>query len=162
MRARELKALAKRLAGRPTIEQLRRVGDARYPPRRRYDPDAVTGLHAILVGHKVVKCNTMTWARWFEAASRLPGPNGSPTERHVGHDDCGFCVVSTVFLGMDHGWGWGQEQWFETMVFAKNPDDPNRLGRDLDGNRYTTYAEAEAGHAAVVNRIKEKPWMPRS
>jgi hypothetical protein len=52
--------------------------------------------------------------------------------------------VSTVFLVINHGFH-GENKWFETMVF----------GGDLDGeqDRYTTWEEAEHGHAAMVARV---------
>lgn len=91
--------------------------------------------HYILDGQTVVPADLMTWARWFEKA-----------DRHVAHDVTGEASVSTVFLGLDHAWGGGPPQLFETMVF----------GGPLDGEqeRYATWAEAEAGHAAMLARIK--------
>lgn len=124
------------------------------------DSNPVLGLNAILIGREVKPCNLMTWARWFEAASRTPGPDGLPTVRHIGYDDLGFCHVSTVFLGVNVGFG-GRELWFETMVFAKDEANEGKP-RDLDMFRYSTYDEAEAGHARVVSKIKERPWIPSS
>jgi hypothetical protein len=53
--------------------------------------------------------------------------------------------VSTVFLGINHGFADETSLWFETMVF----------GGDLDGeqDRYETWEEAEVGHAAMVARV---------
>lgn len=50
--------------------------------------------------------------------------------------------VSTVFLGLNHGWAPGEDLWFETMIF----DGPH------DGymDRYTTWDEAVEGHKAAV------------
>ena len=56
--------------------------------------------------------------------------------------------VSTVFLGIDHNhWGDGPPVLFETMLF----DDYS------DGNawRWSTWAEAEAGHAHVVAAVRQ-------
>ena len=76
----------------------------------------------------------LTWARWFETANR-----------HVGRDTIGDADVSTVFLGTDHAWNGGPPVLWETMVF----------GGALDGEcvRYTSHADAVAGHAAMVARV---------
>lgn len=58
--------------------------------------------------------------------------------------------VSTVWLGMDHGFGGGPPLIFETMVF---PSMDNM--QDKDCERYSTEAEAIAGHKAMV-----KKWLP--
>lgn len=54
--------------------------------------------------------------------------------------------VSTVFLGLDHRFGEGPPLVFETMVFG------GPLDQDVD--RYTTWEEAEAGHAVLVDRCR--------
>lgn len=55
--------------------------------------------------------------------------------------------VSTVHLELNHGF-YGPELWYATMV--KGPDD-----KFLDyEDRYTTQAEAEAGHAVVVSQVR--------
>jgi len=60
--------------------------------------------------------------------------------------------VSTVWLGMDHRNGRGLPLIFETMVFPGK-----REFASLDVVRYTTEAEAVAGHAAMVAKwSKEK------
>jgi hypothetical protein len=55
------------------------------------------------------------------------------------------CLISTVYLGMNHRWGAGPPLIYETMTFP--PDGDNG---ELDMERYTTRAEAEAGHARMV------------
>jgi hypothetical protein len=66
--------------------------------------------------------------------------------RIVAKTRVGESEVSTVFLGIDHQFGEGPPLLFETMVFG---------GDGMDGHtrRYTTWAEAEAGHAEVVKEI---------
>ena len=54
--------------------------------------------------------------------------------------------VSTVWLGLDHSFGDGPLLIFETMVFGGN--------LDLEMDRYTTEAEALAGHAAMCERVQ--------
>ena len=51
-------------------------------------------------------------------------------------------TVSTVWLGLDHGWGTGPMLIFETMVFG-GPHDQDQW-------RYTTEVQALAGHDQAV------------
>lgn len=61
--------------------------------------------------------------------------------------------MSTVFLGMDHGYAWMDRQpgyrplLFETMVFGGALDSHQQ--------RYSTWAGAEYGHEKVVLLVKE-------
>jgi hypothetical protein len=102
---------------------------------------------AILRGREVVPVNDLlAWAKWFENAS-ANGADG----RRVGGDFIGFGVrVSTVFLGINHQHSDGPPLWFESMVFA---DDS---GHDLNEfmARYSTWEQAEAGHAYLVAVVK--------
>ena len=52
--------------------------------------------------------------------------------------------VSTVWMGLDHNFGAGRPLIFETMVFSDG------LTGDVDCDRYSTEAEAMAGHAVMV------------
>lgn len=87
----------------------------------------------------------------------------------VKQEDVGKYWVSTVWLGMDHGFG-GKPMIFETMVFDKSrPDMPpleDVMNPDVDTNyptrwtdlyqeRYSTEEEAIAGHDEIVNKLKE-------
>ena len=89
----------------------------------------------ILDGHKAVRVDLMTWAKWYEKA-----------DRKVAKDTVGESRISTVFLGMNHQWGKGPPLLFETMVF----DGP------LDGEqeRCSTWEQAEAQHAEIVEKVK--------
>lgn len=64
--------------------------------------------------------------------------------------------ISTVLLGLDHGFMSGRPIIFETMVFA--PPRENELGDELDCVRYATKQEAEAGHEVMVT--KWTGWTP--
>lgn len=89
--------------------------------------------HFILDGHTPVVADLMTWARWFSDVNA----------RRVATDTLpGDVLVSTVFLGLDHNFGRGLPLLFETMI----------LGGEHDGysDRYTTWDEAEAGHAKAL------------
>lgn len=80
----------------------------------------------------------LTWGKWFETA-----------DRRVAQDYVGDKYVSTVFLGINHQFGDGPPLIFETMAFGKD------WGDELGQERYSTWEEAEAGHKAMVERIKE-------
>jgi hypothetical protein len=92
------------------------------------------GLY-VLDGHTPVpEPRLERWAIWFQDA-----------DRHVRLSEQGDTRVSTVFLGLDHGWGDGPALLFETMAFVG--DDT------VAQERYATWAEAEEGHARHVDAI---------
>lgn len=100
----------------------------------------------ILCGQEPVPCDDLIeWARWFEASIHV---------RAVAKTTVGDARVSTVFLGLDHRFDAGPPLLFETLVF----DGP------LDGemDRYSTWAEAQCGHDAMVARVtrRQRPAMP--
>ena len=88
--------------------------------------------------------DTLVWARKFEdkeyrriAEATLPDGKW----------------VSTVWLGLDHNYGGnGPPLIFETMVFGSHGDF-----RDLDTERYSTLADAQDGHNAMVTRWSTNP-----
>lgn len=86
-------------------------------------------------GNVTAEPDLLTWARAFEKM-----------DRRIAADEAGPSKVSTVFLGVDHQWGDGPPLIFETLVF----------GGPLEGemDRYSTRAEALAGHAAMLARVK--------
>ncbi len=94
----------------------------------------MSNKHYILAGHEVVEVPLKTWARWFEEA-----------DRRVAKDIIGDIEISTVFLGLNHGWN-GQILLFETMVFAKDREEQ-------DCYRYATWDEAYVGHKIVMINI---------
>lgn len=79
------------------------------------------------------------WAAWFGTANRA-----------VKQEQVGKYFISTVFLGLDHQFGDGPPLLFETMVFPGT--EP---GLDIACERYSTRAEALAGHEAMVKRYKK-------
>jgi hypothetical protein len=89
----------------------------------------------ILDGHETRPANIVAWACWYETA-----------ERHVAETQIADSMVSTVFLGLDHSFGTGPPLLFETMVFGG--------AMDQETDRYTTWEQAEAGHAAMCGRVK--------
>jgi hypothetical protein len=77
------------------------------------------------------------FGRWFETADRKV--DYTKVEGHV---------VSTVFLGIDHGFGEGKPVLFETMIFGDGE-------YDQFGWRWHTMGEAKNGHHAIVDALKE-------
>jgi hypothetical protein len=86
-----------------------------------------------LEGKTPVPSDLMTWARSMNKP------------RHVGNDKINGVHVSTIFLGMNHQYGDGPPLLFETMVFGGEFDQ--------EQERYSTYEEAEAGHARWVAAV---------
>lgn len=70
--------------------------------------------------------------------------------RRVAKDEFNGHMVSTVFLGLDHSFGYGQPLLFESMVFKDGS------WNDLDSRRYATWDEAIAGHGELVEQWKQK------
>lgn len=58
--------------------------------------------------------------------------------------------VSTVWLGIDHSFGRGEMEIFETMVFAPGFDP-------IDCRRYATEVAATLGHAEVLAEQLGRP-----
>lgn len=96
---------------------------------------------ATLVGKKVVpEADLFTFARWYETADRRVGFTRLSKSKRRNN------FVSTVFLGMDHGFaklmgGDGPSLWFETMIFGTSMDQYQE--------RYETWEEAARGHAGT-------------
>ena|ERR1035437_7643057 len=99
--------------------------------------------------HEVVSVDLLTWAKTIGKSFDFE------KTRRVGSTIVDEARVSTVFLGIDYSYGiWrhgGFELrfpplWFETMIFG-GPFDEAMF-------RYTTWAEAEAGHARVVAALE--------
>lgn len=93
----------------------------------------------ILDGKTPVRANDLTqWASWYEKADEV---------RRVAWTTIGDTDVSTVFLGLDHSFGDGPPLLFETMIF-------NHPELEDYQERYTTWEEAEAGHARAVRKVE--------
>ena len=91
----------------------------------------------ILKGHEVVESNLTEWSEWFSA-----------NDRKVARDTVNESDISTVFLGLDHSFGEGPPLLFETLVFS------GKLDGEMD--RYSTWDEAIAGHAAMIERVRKE------
>ena len=80
--------------------------------------------------------DVLEWARWLETSN---------TERIVVQTELdGDILISTVFLALDHSFGRElQPILWETMIFG-GPHDGYQ-------ERYTSHADAEAGHRRAVS-----------
>jgi hypothetical protein len=67
--------------------------------------------------------------------------------RRVAETEVGEARVSTVFLGLDHGWSGGPPEVFETMIFGGSFDEYQW--------RYATWDAAAAGHKRIVVALTE-------
>lgn len=98
-----------------------------------------------------VECHdTLEWGEWFECASN----------RKLAKDtvDLGFGLsadVSTVFLGIDHGFEGGEPILWETMIFGL-PD-----GHKLSDyqRRWTSRGAALCGHDAAIHYLHRDYWL---
>lgn len=93
-----------------------------------------------LQGREVVPCDGFFEWRQAFARSILSGA------RIVREDLIGEGVVSTVFVGIDHGRGFGQLRCFETAVLGCE-------GYSIFGYA-GTWVEAEAVHAAACGCVR--------
>ena len=74
--------------------------------------------------------------------------------RFLANDKANGHFISTVFLGINHGF-LGAPELFETMVFKLGPNgEPNMGG--VEDDRYSTWDEAMAGHKAMVDKVRRE------
>lgn len=102
--------------------------------------------------HNVIAAaDILEWGQWFEQTEN----------RTVARTQISGFLVSTVFLGIDHGFG-KKQLWFETMVFE---DEDRPVPIEVAGTlkklladyqvRYSTWIEAEAGHNQIIEVIQK-------
>jgi len=103
-------------------------------------------------------------ATYDEDGPRHYGLDGEPISmRHWGYlveskrrilrqEYIGDYWISTVHIGIDHGWHSERPLIFETMVFKGG--SPERLGDDVETRRYSTWQEALAGHEELLNEVR--------
>lgn len=72
-------------------------------------------------------------------------------ERYIAKHTIDGVFVSTVFLGLNHGFG-ETDLWFETMIFG-GPHDGYQ-------ERYETLDEAKAGHADALELVNSPAATP--
>ena len=97
----------------------------------------MTGLYILQGKNAVPEPDVGKWGRWLKTARRTV----------VAEDKAGAAIVSTVFKAIDlQSDPRGKPLLFETLI----------SGGPSDGlyERYTTWEEAEAGHARWVHKLK--------
>lgn len=103
-------------------------------------------VNYILDGKNVVKePDLIKWAEWMAKADRTVKKDIGTIR--IGGKNMGNVAISTVFLGIDHGFGDNKEPvLFETMVF----------GGELDGyqDRCSTWEAAEKMHELACEKVK--------
>lgn len=99
--------------------------------------DELPNWHYILDGKTPVPATLMEWATYYQTA-----------DRHVANTRIGSIWISTVFLGLDHGYDPRQPPvLFETMIFGGGELNETQM-------RYCTWDEAEAGHQDCVETVQ--------
>lgn len=105
---------------------------------RRLEGDEIKG-HYIMNEDGSVRegYNLREWAESFEISNRI-----------IQKTKIGKVEVSTVFLGLDHSYGGGPPQLFETMVFGGKLDH--------ETVRYATLEDAKVGHMKMVWQVRAR------
>lgn len=93
--------------------------------------------------HSTAPTSMQEWARKFESSK----------DRRVARTELGtvpgLVTVSTIFLGLDHGWDEGGPPiLFETMIIGGPLDESQE--------RYSTWDEAVAGHGRWVDKARQR------
>lgn len=83
---------------------------------------------------ELIPTDLMTWGEMLQKREHV-----------LWQEEKGGVQVSTIFLGMDHSFGFGLPLYFETMVFGGPCDQ--------EMERYATMEEARVGHAAMCTRV---------
>jgi hypothetical protein len=97
--------------------------------------NVMRGHYILNDDHEAVEVDDIIqWARAFESSVR-----------RVAQDTISGVRISTVFLGLDHGWG-STPQLFETMIFGGEYDEHQV--------RYETWDEAVTGHKAALEMVQ--------
>jgi hypothetical protein len=107
-------------------------------------------LYYILKDKKIVAVDSaLEWGMFFENIKN----------RRVGWKVClDGTTISTVFLGIDHGWNNELPVLFETMVFLYPPGlaekftDDNLV--DIETQRYEIWDQAIKGHKEMVQKYR--------
>lgn len=110
-----------------------------------------------LVEHEPVPVDFEGWAQACERRTNEITQMGVDPWRVARTEFAGGAVLSTVFLGIDHGWGFVRPPvLFETMLFGSELRDGIPIGDDLGQWRYSTWDQAIEGHAAIAALFDEQ------
>jgi hypothetical protein len=107
-------------------------------------------------GEPVPEPDIVQWGQWLQTAFKT----GS---RHLAKDTVDPYWVSTIFLGLDHGFGDGAPVLWETIIFGTweeyeiIPGKPRKCRKTVGQFRYCSKAEALAGHARAVKLAESLP-----
>lgn len=122
----------------------------RLPPSPRMESGIDLGQYVIDQGKVRLALGMWDWALFFE----------DPANRRLRFTRLPGVHVSTVFLGLDHAYHYGEGSsprpvLWETMVFV----DPSLGWNEIqyEQQRYRSRLEAVAGHEAMVSRVRE--WL---
>lgn len=109
-------------------------------------------VHWILRDGQAVQVSMAEWLEWFATRERI-----------IHQTHISSYLISTVFLGIDHGFGGGQPVLWETMIFYRpntrslSPLYHKAWESDLpECLRYTSMEEARLGHWHLVNILRNK------
>jgi hypothetical protein len=113
----------------------------------KYDEYRPKDLY-ILEGRKFRPAESMeAWGKYMDYSTKPLYYRHVSIDRYIVNEN-EFCNLSTVFLGIDHNFGFNDPTpvLFESMIFG---------GEHLDEttDRYRTYEEAEKGHVVIRGRI---------
>ncbi|HMF66125.1 MAG TPA: hypothetical protein VK602_00775 [Phyllobacterium sp.] len=115
------------------------------------------GHYILDENHQPVEADMMTWARWF----------ADDSNRRVAEDFTGFYILSSVFLGIDHNFGWkGPPLLFETMVFLREAEIKLMFGKHRPVNeeafelgdtcwRYSSWDDCATQHQTILRRLQK-------
>lgn len=90
--------------------------------------------------NNVIPCLLEEWIQMYESKE-------CDDRRRVGSNKIHGYYISTVFLGLDHGFG-QNHLFFETMVFSNNKSDVYQT-------RCSTWKEAEEMHKKAIQWVKD-------
>jgi hypothetical protein len=101
--------------------------------------------------HIPYKVELMEWSNWIESCYNKTGGIKHVRSNYIKKY---YVYVSTVFLGLDHGFCWDEDKYipilFETMIFMHN-----NPGHELNQyeERYHTWDEALKGHRRLLRLL---------
>jgi len=74
----------------------------------------------------------------------------NPERKAVKQISVGDTYISTVFMGLDHGWKTRIPVLWETMIFGGKHDGYQK--------RYTSHEDALIGHKIAINLVKKEKY----
>jgi hypothetical protein len=110
-------------------------------------------VHWMLKDGEPFETDPLTWAAWFET---------SGDERRVAETTVGEVWISTVFLAVDLQASLDRTHapiLWETAAFGPSPAG-HSIGSMLDAARYTSKADALAGHRRMVDHYRQHQGEP--